>query len=475
MRTIAALAGLAVGYALAGQRRRREGRRAVLSKTVGPHLAAAIHRRKVQQVARQLREHKSGRPISLRKRAVAHQVPKAGDLRRRDEKVDISDLNAILHVDPLKQVCVAEPGVTFVDLVAATLRYGLVPLVVPELKTITIGGAVSGCSIESMSYKVGGFHDTCVEYEVIDAKGRVITCGPDDLLFQMIHGSFGTLGILSKLTFRLTPAKRFVRVKYEHYRTLEEYRAAIVDHYQRQDVDFMDGIIHSPRHYVLSVADFVDEAPYANRYDWVKVYYQSTARRAEDYLETPDYFFRYDRGVTNVHPKSAIGRLLLAKFLGSSQALRAAEKLNWLLKKEQPTIILDVFLPISKMPEFLEWYGREFRHFPLWCVPYRRPRDYEWVAPDVFSRSPDALWVDLAIYGMKQRGDRNYHKLMEQKLRELGGIKTLISHNYYTPDEFWQTWNRENYFEVKALTDPDNVFRDLYTKTCKAAMGVGSA
>jgi hypothetical protein len=26
---------------------------------------------------------------------------------------------------------------------------------------------------------------------------------------------------------------------------------------------------------------------------------------------------------------------------------------------------------------------------------------------------------------------------------------------------------------VKALTDPQNVFRDLYTKTCRAAMGLG--
>src|SRR5438105_3088033 len=401
---VAAAAGVGIGLAIVLRQQRREARRAVLAKVFGPQLSARIHDRRVQRVARQLSEHRSGRPISLRKKAVAHQVPKAGDLRRRDEKIDISDLNAILHLDPLKQICVAEPGVTFVDLVAATLRYGLVPLVAPELKTITVGRAVSGCSIESMSYKVGGFHDTCLEYEVIDAKGRVITCTPGDLLFQMMHGSFGTLGILSKLTFRLTPAKPFVKVRYEHYRTLEDYRAAIVRHYDRQDVDFMDGIIHSPRHYVLSVADFVDEAPYTNRYDWVKVYYRSTARRTEDYLKVPDYFFRYDRGVTNVHPKSALGRLLLAKFLGSSQALRAAEKLNWLLSKEKPTIILDVFLPISKMPEFLDWYGREFGYFPLWCVPYRRPRDYAWVPPAVFARSPDELWGHRAIYGRKQRG-----------------------------------------------------------------------
>ena len=37
---------------------------------------------------------------------------------------------------------------------------------------------------------------------------------------------------------------------------------------------------------------------------------------------------------------------------------------------------------------------------------------------------------------------------------------------------FWQIWNKPNHDRVKAITDPDNVFRDLYTKTCQAAMGV---
>ena len=104
------------------------------------------------------------------------------------------------------------------------------PIVVPELKTITIGGAVSGCSIESMSFEYGGFHDTCLEYEVITATGEVLVCTPDNehrLVFQMMHGSFGTLGILSKLTFKLVPAKPFVHVVYETHATLAEYQAAI--------------------------------------------------------------------------------------------------------------------------------------------------------------------------------------------------------------------------------------------------------
>src|SRR5262249_45647596 len=154
-------------------------------------------------------------------------------------------------------------------------------------------------------------HDTCLEYEVITARGEVLTCTPDNdhrLLFQMMHGSFGTLGILSKLVFRLTPARPFVRVAYEHHTTLAAYQAAISRHAAARDVDFMDGIIHSPGHYVLALGHFTDHAPYTSRYDWLKVYYRSTATRREDYLRTRDYLFRYDRGVTNVQPRSFVGR-----------------------------------------------------------------------------------------------------------------------------------------------------------------------
>jgi FAD/FMN-containing dehydrogenase len=432
------------------------------------------HREKVVRIARQLREHTNGRPVSLRKKSVAHQVPKPHDLRRRDDKIDVSDLTEILAIDPVRRICVAESGVTFVDLVAATLPHGLVPIVVPELKTITIGGAVSGCSIESMSFVHGGFHDTCLAYEVITGTGDVVVCTPDDehpLMFQMMHGAFGTLGIVAKLTFKLIPAKPYVRLRYETYATVAAYQAAIMRHFSARDVDFMDGIIHSPTCYVLSTGDFVEAAPYTSDYSWMKIYYQSTRTRTEDYLTTPDYFFRYDRGVTNVRPKSFLGRLVLGRFLASSQWLRLGEKLRWLLRSEKPTIILDVFIPFSRAQEFLTWYERELGFYPLWCVPYRRVRDYEWLDDSFYRGMSDALFLDLAIYGMRQRGPRNYHRLIEKKLQELGGIKTLIAHNYYGEAEFWSIWNRRNYAAVKAITDPNNVFRDLYTKTCKTVMG----
>jgi FAD/FMN-containing dehydrogenase len=425
------------------------------------------HADKIARIVAQLRAHRGVRPLSLRKQSVSHQVPKANDARRGDDKIDVGALTEILSIDPVKRICVAESGVTFFDLVRATMRYGLAPVVVPELATITIGGAVSGCSIESMSFARGGFHDSCLEYEVITATGEVLACKPDDLVFEMMHGSFGTLGILSKLMFELVPAKPYVKLEYETYKTLADYQAAIQRRFDARDVDFMDGIIHSSTQYVLSLGTFVDTAPYTNRYDWMKVYYKSTLTRSEDYLETIQYYFRYNRGVTNVFPKSWLARLLFGRVVTSTTLLWFARKLPWLVKDD--TVTLDVFVPFSNVTEFMSWYQNEIDFFPLWCVPYRRVRDYPWLTDGWWSQVDDPLFLDLAIYGLP--GNATVHRRIEQALHRVNGMKTLIAHNYYPLNEFWSIYNRPNYEAVKQVTDPHDQFRDLYEKTCRATMG----
>lgn len=433
------------------------------------------HEQKVARIAKLLKERTSTTPVSFKKKSVAHQVPKPEDIRYDDEKIDLSDLNEILNIDTKARTCTAEPGVTFVDLVRETLKVGLVPITVPELKTITIGGAVAGCSLESMSYKHGGFHDSCVEYEIITAQGDVLVCAPENenkLVFQMAHGTFGTLGIIAKLKFKLLPAKPYVHMEYEKYGTLEEYKQATLRHYKAKDADFMDGIIHSPQEYVLSIGNFVDTAPYAHRYDWLRVYYQSTKERKEDYLKTADYFFRYENGVTNVTPKSFLGRLFFGKLLGSTNVLRLVEVFHKFIPSDRIPVTIDLFIPFSKVTDFFAWYNKEMNHYPLWWVPYKIVRHYEWINPELFNGMNDELFIDVAIYGMKKRSDKNYYRMLEEKLMEIHGIKTLISNNFYTEEEFWKSWNKKNYDEVKRITDPKNIFRGLYEKTCKTMRGL---
>src|SRR4029079_14588991 len=151
----------------------------------------------------------AGAPVHIAKGGVHHFVPLPGDARFQGRPIDISGLNQVLTIDREARLCTAEPGVSFASLIAETLKYGLVPVVVPELEGISLGGAVAGCSVESMSYRYGGFHDGAVEYELISGAGERFVCSSqkEALLFDMIHGSYGTLGVLSRLTFRLVPAK----------------------------------------------------------------------------------------------------------------------------------------------------------------------------------------------------------------------------------------------------------------------------
>jgi hypothetical protein len=143
-------------------------------------------------------------------------------------------------------------------------------------------------------------------------------------------------------------------VTYQEYDNIDDYKSAIWRHFENKDVDFLDGIIHSPTEYVLSVGNFVDEAPYTHSYDWMRIYYLSTKIRKEDYLKTPDYLFRYDKGVTNVYPKSFLGRLFFGKFVNSTRILKFVERFRRLIPSDKIPITIDVFIPFSEVGNFLD-------------------------------------------------------------------------------------------------------------------------
>ena len=433
------------------------------------------HAERVEAIAARVRErHRAPGFASLRKTEVSHFVPDARDPKHRDNKIDVRSLNAILHFDVENLRCIAEPGVAFSDLVRTTLAWGALPKLVPELKTITLGGAVAGCSVESMSFRYGGFHDSCRSYEVVTGTGNIVRCSRRDqpLLFDMIHGSYGTLGILTQLEFDLIPAKRYVRVEYRHYQTFESFQAEMLAQCAARAADFIDGIVHGPDHFVLCLGYFVDRAPHVSDYTWLNIYYRSTESLREDYLTTYDYLFRYDtecHWLSRTLPgmETAPMRALLGKtLLGSTQLLRWSHRLGTLADKLlPPRVVVDVFIPSENFGKFYRWYEQRVDFFPLWVVPYRVPKPYPWVADAHAAKAVGDVFIDCAVYG--KRNDEpgvNYYRLLEDKTRELGGLKTLISKNFYDRDTFWSIYHRDNYDRVKRETDPQNMFRGLYEK-----------
>ena len=435
------------------------------------------HVQKVEAIAASVKEFatnaKPGEYFSFKKASVSHMAPQPENPRYADKKVDIKALTDIISIVPDNKICIAESGVTFAKLVDTTLKYGLVPQCVSELKEITIGGAVAGCSVESMSFKYGGFYDSCTEFEVITGTGEIVMCSKDENreIFEGIHGSFGTLGILTLLTFILVPARPFVKVDYIKYRSFDAMLDAIRSHYEKGDIEMMDALVHAPDNCILCIGSFVDFSPKTSEY-FSEPYYKSTLKKDHDFMLTPDYFFRYDAdchwsirnypGLENKLIRQLFGNFLL----GSSNILHLSEKLPFLVKKGgKPDVIVDVFIPFKHAKIFLDWCKDVFDYYPLWIVPYKMEPFYPWLNPEMLEGITDPLFIDVAIYGFSQRGNQNYYKLIEDKVLGLQGMKTLITYNYYDEESFWMSFNKPFYDAVKQRTDPNNLFRELYAKT----------
>src|SRR6266851_5207346 len=81
--------------------------------------------------------------------------------------LDVSAFGHVLRVDPERRTAWVGGMTTYEDLCDATLPHQLMPLVVPQLKTITLGGAVTGLGIESTSLRNGWPHESVTEMEIL--------------------------------------------------------------------------------------------------------------------------------------------------------------------------------------------------------------------------------------------------------------------------------------------------------------------
>ena len=108
---------------------------------------------------------------------------------------------------------------TYEDLVDATLPFGLAPLVVPQLKTITLGGAVSGMGVESTSFRNGLPHESVIEMDVLIGTGEIVTCSRTENveLFRAFPNSYGSLGYAVRLTIELEAVPEFIELNHVRF------------------------------------------------------------------------------------------------------------------------------------------------------------------------------------------------------------------------------------------------------------------
>jgi FAD/FMN-containing dehydrogenase len=331
--------------------------------------------------------------------------------------------------------------------------------------------------IESSSHRHGLVHDTMLELDVLLGDGRVASCTPDNQHADLFFGfpnSYGTLGYALRVKARTIPVKPYVRLTHLPFSDFSQ----IEKHLNAGDADFVDGTIFSPQRKFITLGRFVEQAPYTSDYSYEKIYYRSIGEKREDYLTVSDYLWRWDTDwfwcsknvmAQNVFfrrfvfGKQRLGSKTYTKIMRWNSRAGVTKKLERLLGLHSESVIQDVDIPISRADEFLDFYAKEIRLWPQWICPIG-------VRDERFSLYPvrRGWYVNFGFWDVKRtreaRPAGHFNRLIEDKVSELGGIKSLYSDSFFTEPDFRRRYGGEAYDALKRKYDPAGAFPRLYDK-----------
>jgi FAD/FMN-containing dehydrogenase len=432
--------------------------------------AFAAHAAKRQSLVQALTQ--GAGPVALAKDTSNLFRDREAGARRR---LDVRNFNEVLCVK--EGFVEAEGMIPYEDLTRECLKHRVMPAVVPQLKTITLGGAVAGVGIEASSHRQGLVHDTMLELDVLLGDGRVVACTAgnehSDLFFGFPN-SYGTLGYALRVKAKTLPVRPYVRLTHLPVADFSELER----HLDAGEADFIDGTVFSPERKFITLGHFVERAPYTSDYTFENIYYRSIGEKREDYLTVSDYLWRWDTDwfwcSKNVFAQNALARRFLfgRKRLGSKTYTRimrwnsrvgVTKKLERLLGLHSESVIQDVDIPIARANEFLEFYAREIGLWPQWICPIG-------VSESRFVLYPvkRGWYVNFGFWDVKRTREAHppghFNRLIEEKVSELGGIKSLYSDSYFREDDFRRRYGGDAYDALKKKYDPAGAFPRLYDK-----------
>ncbi|GAA5085268.1 FAD/FMN-containing dehydrogenase [Thermocatellispora tengchongensis] len=401
-------------------------------------------------------------------------------------KLSARDLDQVIEVDPVTRTAEVQGMTTYEHLVDATLPHGLMPYVVPQLKTITLGGAVTGLGIESTSFRDGLPHESVEELEILTGDGRIIVARDDNEhrdLFRAFPNSYGTLGYALRIRIKLKPVSPYVRLTHLPFSDADKCMLAMQEICERgehdgEKIDFVDGVFFRPGEMYITVGQFADRAPYASDYTGMRIYYQSIRTRTRDWLTIRDYLWRWDTDwfwcsrafgvqqplVRSLMPRRWMRSDVYRRLVGLDRKYGVTARIDrWRDRPVQESVIQDIEVPVERGAEFLDFFSAKVGMTPVWMCPLKAREEWP-----LYPLEPGRLYVNFGFWGTvplpRGQFDGYYNRMIERAVHDLDGHKSLYSTSFYPREEFWRLYNGDAYWPVKRSYDPGGRLLDLYDK-----------
>ncbi len=435
----------------------------------------------------------TGDPVRLAKRT-------SNLFRPRDAVgagLDVAALDGVVSIDTAARTADVQGMCTYEHLVDVTLAHGLVPLVVPQLRTITLGGAVTGLGIESTSFRNGLPHESVLEMDVLTGAGEVVTCsreGEHAGLFRSFPNSYGSLGYATRLRIELEPAPATVALRHVRLAGAEAAAEAIAQvaetHlWEGTRVDAFDGVAFTPDEVILSFATYEAEpAGPTSDYTRDRVYYRSLLEQTTDRLTMADYLWRWDTDwfwcsaafgldrpwVRRIWPRRWRRSDAYHALVGLDRRLGLVDRIDRIKGRPQrERVIQDIEVPVERIAEFLRWFDADVGMRPVWLCPLRLREGSAGEARPwpTYPLEPAVTYVNAGFWGTVPVGpnasDGPLNRAIEKAVHALGGHKSLYSEAFYDAETFAGLYGGSRLAEVKRRYDPQDRLTSLYDKAVR--------
>jgi FAD/FMN-containing dehydrogenase len=397
-------------------------------------------------------------------------------------RISLGEFNHVIGLDAKARTVEVEGLTTYETVVRHCLEHGFLPLVAPELKHITVGGATVGIGIESTCFRYGFVHDGLREADVLLPSGKIVTARADNEyadLFRALPNSYGTLGYILRAKIALHAAGPYVHLHVQKFSGIAAYLDAMRTATQASDLAFVEGLFFEDGRYFLMTGRFVDRVPQCDDIVRKDIFYRLVEQRRDIYLKTFDYIFRYDPdwfwNVPETGPFNLFRRYAPEHWRNSAFYTRyVAAKAKLLGRFGIKDASVEPLIQDWEVP----WeHGEELIRFcidnvdlagrPWAAVPIKTPRQ-----PTLYPIKPNELYFNLGCYCQVKRppGMAPYHytKILDRKCFELGGIKMLYSSSFLSETEFDALYNGAGYRALKATYDAAGNAQTLYKKVALA-------
>jgi len=460
----------------------------------------AVHQAAVDRLKASYDALPAGAPVRLAKKTTNLFRPRAS---ATTPGLDVSGLGGVIAVDPDAHTAEVQGMCTYEHLVDATLSHGLIPLVVPQLRTITLGGAVTGLGIEATSFRNGLPHESVLEMDVLTGGGEIVTTRPGDDLFDTFPNSYGSLGYATRLRIELEPVPGEValrHVRFDDFGLMAKAIAEIVEsgEWHGERVDGLDGVAFQPGEGYLTLArwDWPEDGRVGPRneariettrgtsdYTGNAIFFRSLQQREIDQLTMHDYLWRWDTDwfwcsrafgaqnprIRRLWPRRWRRSDVYMKLVALDRRFGIADRLDRRAGKPQAErVVQDVEIPIDRLEEFLAWFDAEVGMRPVWLCPLRLRTGKAWPS---YPLQPGVTYVNVGFWGAVAVGpeapDAPRNRAIEATVHALGGHKSLYSEAFYDRETFDQLYDGPHLAATKLRYDPDDRLTSLYDKAVK--------